>query len=87
MNHLTPENITSWTVERIKSLDDDSFCSEARAFLVCAQAHRKGMSEEGLRHIIQQTEQINEELDREKRRGKGLFGFWGKIKAPPSLMH
>lgn len=79
MNHLNPENITSWTVERIKSLDDDSFCSEARAFLMYAQAHRKEMSEEGLRHIIQQTEQINEELDkREKRRGKGLFGFWGK---------
>ena len=54
MNHLTPENITSWTVERIKSLDDDSFCAEARAFLMYAQAHRKGMSEEGLRHIIQQ---------------------------------
>ncbi len=72
MNHPQNKHITSWTVERIKSLDDDSFCSEARAFLVCAQAHRKGMSEEGLRHIIQQTEQINEELDRrEARRGRG----------------
>ena len=72
MNHPQNKHITSWTVERIKSLDDDSFCSEARAFLVCAQAHRKGMSEEGLRHIIQQTEQINAELDRrEARRGRG----------------
>ncbi len=72
MNHPQNKDITSWTVERIKSLDDDSFCAEARAFLVCAQAHRKGMSEEGLRHIIQQTEQINEELDRrEARRGRG----------------
>ena len=87
MNHPQNKHITSWTVERIKSLDDDSFCSEARAFLVCAQAHRKGMSEEGLRHIIQQTEQINAELDRREKRRKGLFGFWGKIKAPPSLMH
>lgn len=78
MNHPQNKHITSWTVERIKSLDDDSFCSEARAFLVCAQAHRKGMSEEGLRHIIQQTEQINEELDRREARRKGLFGFWGK---------
>ena len=79
MNHPQNKHITSWTVERIKSLDDDSFCAEARAFLMYAQAHRKEMSEEGLRHIIQQTEQINEELDkREKRRGKGLFGFWGK---------
>lgn len=78
MNHPQNKDITSWTVERIKSLDDDSFCAEARAFLVCAQAHRKGMSEEGLRHIIQQTEQINEELDRREKRRKGLFGFWGK---------
>ena len=87
MNHPQNKHITSWTVERIKSLDDDSFCSEARAFLMYAQAHRKGMSEEGLRHIIQQTEQINAELDRREKRRKGLFGFWGKIKAPPSLMH
>ena len=72
MNHPQNKHITSWTVERIKSLDDDSFCAEARAFLMYAQAHRKGMSEEGLRHIIQQTEQINEELDRrEARRGRG----------------
>ena len=78
MNHPQNKHITSWTVERIKSLDDDSFCSEARAFLVCAQAHRKGMSEEGLRHIIQQTEQINAELDRREKRRKGLLGFWGK---------
>ena len=41
MNHLTPENITSWTVERIKSLDDDPFYADARAFLMYAQAHRK----------------------------------------------
>lgn len=78
MNHPQNKHITSWTVERIKSLDDDSFCAEARAFLMYAQAHRKGMSEEGLRHIIQQTEQINEELDRREKRRKGLFGFWGK---------
>lgn len=78
MNHPQNKHITSWTVERIKSLDDDSFCSEARAFLVCAQAHRKGMSEEGLRHIIQQTEQINEELDRREKRRKGFFRLWGK---------
>ena len=78
MNHLTPKNITSWTVERIKSLDDDSFCAEARAFLMYAQAHRKGMSEEELRHIIQQTEQINAELGRREKRRKGLFGFLGK---------
>ena len=72
MNHPQNKDITSWTVERIKSLDDDSFCAEARAFLMHAQAHRKGMSEEGLRHIIQQTEQINAELDRrEARRGRG----------------
>ena len=50
-----------------------------------AQAHRKGMSEEGLRHIIQQTEQINAELGRREKRRKGLFGFWGKIKAPPEV--
>ena len=74
MNHLKPENITSWTVERIKSLDDDSFCAEARAFLMYAQAHRKGMSEEGLR----QTEQINAELDRREKRKKGFFRLWGK---------
>lgn len=78
MNHPQNKHITSWTVERIKSLDDDSFCAEARAFLMYAQAHRKGMSEEGLRHIIQQTEQINEELDRREKRRKGLFGLWGK---------
>lgn len=78
MNHPQNKDITSWTVERIKSLDDDSFCAEARAFLVCAQAHRKGMSEEGLRHIIQQTEQINEELDRREKRRKGFFRLWGK---------
>lgn len=78
MNHPQNKHITSWTVERIKSLDDDSFCAKARAFLMYAQAHRKGMSEEGLRHIIQQTEQINEELDRREKRRKGLFGFWGK---------
>jgi hypothetical protein len=72
MNHPQNKHITSWTVERIKSLDDDSFCAEARAFLMYAQAHRKGMSEEGLRHIIQQTKQINAELDRrEARRGRG----------------
>jgi hypothetical protein len=87
MNHLNPENITSWTVERIKSLDDDSFCSEARAFLMYAKSHKGELSEEELRHIIQQTEQINAELDRREKRRKGLFGFWGKIKAPPSLMH
>ena len=78
MNHPQNKDITSWTVERIKSLDDDSFCAEARAFLVCAQAHRKGTSEEGLRHIIQQTEQINAELGRREKRRKGLFGFLGK---------
>lgn len=78
MNHPQNKHITSWTVERIKSLDDDSFCAEARAFLMYAQAHRKGMSEEGLRHIIQQTKQINAELDRREKRRKGLLGFWGK---------
>lgn len=78
MNHLTPENITSWTVERIKSLDDDSFCSEARAFLVCAKSRKGELSEEELRHIIQQTEQINAELDRREKRKKGFFRLWGK---------
>lgn len=78
MNHPQNKHITSWTVERIKSMDDDSFCAEARAFLMYAQAHRKGMSEEGLRHIIQQTEQINEELDRREKRRKGFFRLWGK---------
>lgn len=78
MNHPQNKDITSWTVERIKSLDDDSFCAEARAFLMYAQAHRKGMSEEGLRHIIQQTEQINEELDRREKRRKRFLRFWGK---------
>lgn len=79
MNHPQNKHITSWTVERIKSLDDDSFCAEARAFLTYARSRKGELSEEELRHIIQQTEQINAELDRrEKRRGKGLFGFWGK---------
>lgn len=78
MNHPQNKHITSWTVERIKSMDDDSFCAEARAFLMYAQAHRKGMSEEGLRHIIQQTEQINAELDRREKRRKRFLGFWGK---------
>lgn len=78
MNHLTPENITSWTVERIKSLDDDSFCSEARAFLMYAKSRKGKLSEEELRHIIQKTEQINEELDRREKRRKGFLGFWGK---------
>ena len=78
MNHPQNKHITSWTVERIKSMDDDSFCAEARAFLMYAQAHRKGMSEEGLRHIIQQTEQINAELDRREKRKKGFFRLWGK---------
>ena len=87
MNHLKHEDITSWTVERIKSLDDDSFCAEARAFLVCAKSRKGKLSEEELRHIIQQTEQINAELDRREKRRKGLFGFLGEIKAPPSLMH
>lgn len=72
MNHPQNKHITSWTVERIKSLDDDSFCSEARAFLMYAKSRKGEMSEEELRHIIQQTEQINAELDRrEKRRGRG----------------
>ena len=78
MNHLNPENITSWTVERIKSLDDDSFCSEARAFLTYARSHKGELSEEELRHIIQQTEQINAELGRREKRKKGFFRLWGK---------
>ena len=78
MNHLTPENITSWTVERIKSLDDDSFCAEARAFLMYAKSRKGKLSEEELRHIIQQTEQINEELDRREKRRTRFLGFWGK---------
>lgn len=78
MNHPQNKDITSWTVERIKSLDDDSFCSEARAFLMYAKSRKGKLSEEELRHIIQQTEQINEELDRREKRRKGLFGFWGK---------
>lgn len=78
MNHLTPENITSWTVERIKSLDDDSFCAEARAFLMYAKSRKGELSEEELRHIIQQTEQINAELDRREKRKKGFFRLWGK---------
>lgn len=72
MNHPQNKDITSWTVERIKSLDDDSFCAEARAFLMYAKSHKGELSEEEMRHIIQQTEQINEELDRrEARRGRG----------------
>mgnify|MGYP002998893199 FL=1 len=78
MNHLTPENITSWTVERIKSLDDDSFCAEARAFLMYAKSRKGELSEAELRHIIQQTEQINAELDRREKRKKGFFRLWGK---------
>ena len=78
MNHLTPENITSWTVEGIKSLDDDSFCAEARAFLMYAKSRKGELSEEELRHIIQQTEQINAELDRREKRKKGFFRLWGK---------
>lgn len=78
MNHLTPENITSWTVERIKSLDDDSFCAEARAFLMYAKSRKGELSEEELRHIIQQTEQINAELGRREKRKKGFFRLWGK---------
>lgn len=78
MNHLTPENIISWTVERIKSLDDDSFCAEARAFLMYAKSRKGELSEEELRHIIQQTEQINAELDRREKRKKGFFRLWGK---------
>lgn len=72
MNHPQNKDITSWTVERIKSLDDDSFCAEARAFLMYAKSHKGELSEEEMRHIIQQTEQINAELDRrETRRGRG----------------
>lgn len=78
MNHLKHEDITSWTVERIKSLDDDSFCSEARAFLMYAKSRKGELSEEELRHIIQQTEQINAELDRREKRKKGFFRLWGK---------
>lgn len=78
MNHLKHEDITSWTVERIKSLDDDSFCAEARAFLMYAKSRKGKLSEEELRHIIQQTEQINEELDRREKRKKGFFRLWGK---------
>ena len=78
MNHLNPENITAWTVERIKSLDDDSFCAEARAFLTYARSHKGELSEEELRHIIQQTEQINAELGRREKRKKGFFRLWGK---------
>lgn len=78
MNHPQNKHITSWTVERIKSLDDDSFCAEARAFLTYAKSRKGELSEEELRHIIQQTEQINAELDRREKRRKGLFGFWGK---------
>ena len=78
MNHPQNKHITSWTVARIKSLDDDSFCAEARAFLTYARSHKGELSEEELRHIIQQTEQINAELDRREKRRKGLLGFWGK---------
>lgn len=78
MNHPQNKDITSWTVERIKSLDDDSFCAEARAFLTYARSRKGELSEEELRHIIQQTEQINTELDRREKRRKGLLGFWGK---------
>lgn len=78
MNHPQNKHITSWTVERIKSLDDDSFCSEARAFLMYAKSRKGELSEEELRHIIQQTEQINAEPGRREKRRKGLFGFLGK---------
>lgn len=78
MNHPQNKHITSWTVERIKSLDDDSFCAEARAFLMYAKSRKGELSEEELRHIIQQTERINAELGRREKRRKGLFGFWGK---------
>lgn len=78
MNYLKNKHITSWTVERIKSMDDDSFCAEARAFLMYARSRKGELSEEELRHIIQQTEQINEELDRREKRRKGFLGFWGK---------
>ena len=78
MNHPQNKHITSWTVERIKSLDDDSFCAEARAFLMYAKSRKGELSEEELRHIIQQTEQINAELDRREKRKKGFFRLWGK---------
>ena len=78
MNHPQNKDITSWTVERIKSIDDDSFCAEARAFLTYARSRKGELSEEELRHIIQQTEQINAELGRREKRRKGLFGFLGK---------
>ena len=78
MNHPQNKHITSWTVERINSLDDDSFCSEARAFLMYAKSRKGELSEEELRHIIQQTEQINAELDRREKRKKGFFRLWGK---------
>ena len=78
MNHPQNKDITSWTVERIKSLDDDSFCAEARAFLMYAKSHKGELSEEEMRHIIQQTEQINAELDRREKRKKGFFRLWGK---------
>lgn len=78
MNHPQNKDITSWTVERIKSLDDDSFCAEARAFLMYAKSHKGELSEEEMRHIIQQTEQINAELDRREKRRKGFFMLWGK---------
>lgn len=78
MNHPQNKHITSWTVERIKSLDDDSFCAEARAFLMYAKSHKGELSEEEMRHIIQQTEQINAELDRREKRRKRFLGFWGK---------
>lgn len=78
MNHPQNKDITSWTVERIKSLDDDSFCAEARAFLTYARSHKGELSEEELRHIIQQTEQINAELGRREKRKKGFFRLWGK---------
>lgn len=78
MNHPQNKHITSWTVERIKSMDDDSFCAEARAFLTYARSRKGELSEEELRHIIQQTEQINAELGRREKRRKGLFGFLGK---------
>ena len=78
MNHPQNKDITSWTVERIKSLDDDSFCAEARAFLMYAKSHKGELSEEEMRHIIQQTEQINKDLDRREKRRKGFFRLWGK---------
>ena len=78
MNHPQNKHITSWTVERIKSLDDDSFCAEARAFLMYAKSRKGELSEEELLHIIQQTEQINAELGRREKRRKGFFRLWGK---------